>query len=69
MVPCSEPVAEAMAEAGLLYHEAAGGQEQSEAERAEAHEQLGPPYVHVLVAFLRSPAATKGDWRQNTFRS
>ena len=30
------------------------------AERAEAHEQLGPPYVHVWVAFLRSLAATKG---------
>ena len=28
--------------------------------RAEAYEQLGPPFVHVWVAFLRSLAATKG---------
>ena len=31
-----------------------------EAERADAQEQLGPPYVHVWVAFLRSLAATRG---------
>ena len=31
-----------------------------EAERAEAHEQLGPPYLHVWVAFLCNLVATKG---------
>ena len=50
-----------MAEAGRLYHEAAGAiKNKPDAERSEAHEQLGPPYVHVWVAFLRSLAATKG---------
>ena len=61
LVPCSEPVAQATAEAGRLYHEAAGViKNKPEAERAEAHEQLGPPCVQVWVAFLRSLAATKG---------
>ena len=51
----------AMAEAGRFNHEAAGAiRDRPEAERAEAHEQLGPPFVHVWVAFLRSLAATKG---------
>ena len=60
LVPWSEPVAEAMAEAGRFYHEAAGAiNDKPEAERAEAHEQLGPPFVHVWVAFLCSLAATK----------
>ena len=62
LVPCSEPVAEAMAEPGRFYYEAAGAanKDRPEAERAEAHEELGPPFVHVWVAFLRSLAATKG---------
>ena len=30
-----------------------------EAERADAQEQLGPPFVYVWVAFLRSLASTK----------
>ena len=48
-------------EAGRFYHEAAGAiKDKPEAERAEAHEQLGPPFVHVWVAFLRSLEATKG---------
>ena len=51
LVPWVEPVAEAMAEAGRFYHEAAGAiKDRPEAERAEAHEQLGPPFVHVWVA-------------------
>ena len=51
LVPCAEPVAEAMAEAGRFHHEAAGAiKDRQEAERAEAHEQLGPPFVHVSVA-------------------
>ena len=50
-----------MAEAGRFHHEAAGAiKDRPEAERAEAHEQLGPPFVHVWVASLRSLAATKG---------
>ena len=61
LVPCSEPVAEAMAEAGRRHQKAAGAiKNKPEAERAEAHEQLGPPYVHVWVAFLCNLAATKG---------
>ena len=61
LVPCSESVAEATAEAGRLYHESAGAiKSKPEAERADAQEQLGPPYVHVWVAFLRSLAATRG---------
>ena len=59
LVPCAESVAEAMAEAGRFYHEAAGAiKDRPEAERAEAHEQLGPPFVHVWVA--------KG-WRRSTW--
>ena len=43
LVPCSESVAEATAEAGRLYHESAGAiKNKPEAERAEAQEQLGP---------------------------
>ena len=50
-----------MVEAGRFYHEAAGAiKDRPEVERAEAHEQLGPPFVHVWVAFLCSLAATKG---------
>ena len=50
-----------MAEAGRLYHGSAGAiKSKPEAERADAQEQLGPPYVHVGVAFLRSLAATRG---------
>ena len=61
LIPCSEPVAEAMAEAGRRHQEAAGAiKNKPEAERAEAHEQLGPPYVHVWVAFLCNLVATKG---------
>ena len=57
LVPGSESVAEAMAEAGRLYHEFAGAiKSKPEAERADAQEQLGPPYVHVWV----------GGWHQNT---
>ena len=67
--PCAEPVAEAMAEAGRFYHEAAGAiKDRPEAERAEAHEQLGPPFVHVWVAFLRSVAPKWEGRRQSTCR-
>ena len=64
LVPCAEPVAEAMAEAmaeaGRLYHDSAGAiKNKPEAERADAQEQLGPPFVYVWAAFLRSLAATK----------
>ena len=60
LVPSSENVAEAMAEAGRLYHDSAGAiKNKPEAERADAQEQLGPPFVYVWVAFLRSLAATK----------
>ena len=58
LVPGSESVSEAMAEAGRIYHESAGAiKSKPEAERAVDQEQLGPPYVHVWVAFLRSLAA------------
>ena len=61
LVPCSESVAEVMAEAGRLYHEFAGAiKSKPEAERTDAQEQLGPPYVHVWVAFMCSLAATRG---------
>ena len=60
LVPSSENVAEAMAEAGRLYHDSAGAvKNKPEAERADAQEQLGPPFVHLWVAFLRSLASTK----------
>ena len=60
LVPSSENVAEAMAEAGRLYHDSAGAiKNKPEAERADAQEQLGPPFVYVWVAFLRSLASTK----------
>ena len=55
LVPCSELAAEA----GRFHREAGAIKDEPEAERAEAHEQLGPPFVHVWVAFLRSLAATK----------
>ena len=52
--------AQRMAEAGRLYHESAGAiKSKPEAERADAQEQLGPLYVHVWVAVLRSLAATR----------
>ena len=55
------PGPEAMAEAGRRHQKAAGAiKNKPEAERAEAHEQLGPPYVHVGVAFLCNLVATKG---------
>ena len=60
LVPSSENVTEAMAEAGRLYHDSAGAiKNKNEAERADAQEQLGPPFVYVWVAFLRSLASTK----------
>ena len=60
LVPSSENVAEAMAEAGRLYHDSAGAiKNKPEAERADAQEQLGPSFVYVWVAFLRSLASTK----------
>ena len=47
LVPCAEPGAGAM-EAGRFYHETAGNiKDRPKAQRAEAHEQLGPPFVHV----------------------
>ena len=56
-----ESVAEALAEAGRLHHESAGAiKSKLEAERADAQEQLGLPYVHVWVAFLCSLPATRG---------
>ena len=55
LVPSSENVAEAMAEAGRLYHDSAGAiKNKPEAERADAQEQLGPPFVYVWAAFLRN---------------
>ena len=49
-----------MAEAGRLYHDSAGAiKNKPEAERADAQEQLGPHFVYVWVAFLRSLALTK----------
>ena len=60
LVPSSENVAEAMAEAGRLYHDSAGAiKNKPEAERADAQEQLGLPFVYVWVAFLRSLSSTK----------
>ena len=60
LVPSSENVADAMAEAGRLHHDSAGTvKNKPEAERADAQEQLGPPFVYVWVAFLRSLASTK----------
>ena len=60
LVPSTEGVAEAMAEAGRLYHDSAGAiKNKPEAERADAQEQLGPSFVYVWVAFLRSLASTK----------
>ena len=60
LVRSSENVAEAMAEAGRLYHDSAGAiKNKPEAERADAQEQIGPPFVHVWMAFLRSLAGTK----------
>ena len=62
-------------------HESAGAiKNKPEAERADAQEQLGPPYVHVWVAFLRSLAATsllapehvavlKSYWESNVVKS
>ena len=48
LVPSTENVAEAMAEAGRLYHDSAGAiKNKPEAERADAQEQLGPPFVYV----------------------
>ena len=53
-------VAEAMAESGRLHHDSAGAiKNKPDAERADAQEQLGPPFVYVWVAFLRSLASTK----------
>ena len=81
LVPSSEKVPEAMAEAGRLYHESTGAiKNKPEAERAEAQDQLAPLYVHVWVAFLRSLAATKElgpqhvsalrtCWRSNVVKS
>ena len=48
LVPGSESVSEAMAVAGRLYHESAGA--------IKSNPEAG---VHVLVAFLRSLAATR----------
>ena len=60
LVPSSENVAEAVAEAGRLYHDSAGAiKNKPEAERADAQEQLGHPSVYVWVAFQRSLASTK----------
>ena len=81
LVPGSESESEATAEAGRIYHESAGAiKSKPEAERADAQEQLGPPYVHVWVAFLRSLAATrelapehvavlKSYWESNVVKS
>ena len=56
-----EDVLLSLAGAGRIHHESAGAiKSKPEAERADAQEQLGPPYVHVWVAFLRSLAATRG---------
>ena len=74
LVPGSERVSEAMAEAGRIF------KSKPEAERADAQEQLCPLYVHVWVAFLRSLAATrelapehvavsKSYWESNVVKS
>ena len=81
LVPGSESVSEAMAEAGRIYHEFAGAiKSKPEAQRADAQEQLGLPYVHEWVAFLCSLAATrelapehvavlKSYWESNVVKS
>ena len=72
LVPCSESVAEAMAEAGRLYHESAGAiKSKPEAERADAQEQLGPPYVHVWARELAPEhvAVLKSYWESNVVKS
>ena len=56
LVPSSENVAEAMEEAG---RSAGAIKNKPEAERADAQEQLGLPFVYVWVAFLRSLASAK----------
>ena len=59
LVPFSESVAEAMAEAGRLCHESAGAiKSKPEVERADAQEQLGPP-VRACVGGV--PAQSGGD--------
>ena len=59
LVPGSESVSEAMAEAGRIYHESAGAiKSMPEAERADAQEQLGPP-VRACVGGV--PAQSGGD--------
>ena len=61
LVPSSENVAEAMAEAGRLYHDSAGAiKNKPEAERADAQEQLGPPFVYVWVAVPAQLGLDKG---------
>ena len=65
-VPDAEPVADAVAEGGRFFHEAAAAvKDRPEAERTEAHEQLGAPFVHVRSAKLcgneRVVARARGD--------
>ena len=68
LVPGSESVSEAMAEAGRIYHESAGAiKNKTEAERADAQEQLGP---RTCMCGWRSCAVwqRRGGWHQNTWR-
>ena len=60
LVPSLENVAEAMAEAGRLYHDFAGAiKNKPEAERADAQDQLGTPFVHVW---------RRKSWGQSTWQ-
>ena len=59
LAPCSEKVAETLAEAGRLYHESAGAiKNRPEVERAEAQERLGP---HVRACVGGVLAQSGGD--------
>ena len=63
-----ESVAEAMAEAGRLHHESAGAiKSKPEAERADAQEQLGPPYVR-LGGVSCAAWPRRRSWEQNTWQ-
>ena len=63
-----------MTEAGRIYHESAGPiKSKPEAERADAQEQLGPPYVHVgggsLALAPEHVAVLKSYWESNVVKS
>ena len=69
LVPSSENVAEAMTEAGRLYHDSAGAiMNKLEAERADAQEQLGPPFVYVWGSVPAAAWLRRRSWEQNTWQ-